>query len=497
MDMNRVTNSNWEFDLITNYTTDAIFIVDKYDKISFCTPSMSDLTGYSFDELTRMELFEFVHPEDQEMMRSRYNNVQMTLQRSKTEYRIIHKNGSIRYFECKTTPIPGTEDILCVVSVRDITDRKIMEIELERRKNRYEQLQDSLKHFSQDLSSVMKISDLKTRLLQELLTILPSSDPEIFIYNWENTKIEGDRFKELEPYLQDLNVGKLENVLDKVLIKIGIRNDSAYVVVLNAHSIQETMEKIWLETLAYYAVMVFERLNVIENLMNQLESTLQSNEKPQWVLRLLFNLAEKQRMDLSSDLHDTVLQDQIDLYRRLESLINRNEFEKELKDQLIGIEQGLLDTIHQIRMTCNELRPPLLRELGLSRALENLFDHTQLSSTYRIRFITDNSDTISLNEEQTIGIYRIVQELLNNATKHSKASELHFHLTKQEDRLQLVYKDDGVGMELDKLNPSFHNMGLSSMRQRVESLNGKIEFFSQKGSGLRVEIEIPVKGIWA
>jgi two-component system sensor histidine kinase ComP len=485
----------WEFDAITNYIQDIILIVDQKRRALYSTPSFHEIFGTTHEQLTKTDVFDLIlHPDDREMMVARHHSVLESQKSSKTEYRVIDKEGQIRYFECKTTPVPGSEDQLTIVTVRDVTERKRVQIELERRKNRYEQLQKSLKNFAQDLSSVMKISDLKSRLLQELLTILPNSDPQIVMYNRESRKIEGDRFRELEPYLQDLNMGKLENVFDKVLIKIGIRNDSSYFVVLNAQSIQESMETKWLETLVCYAVMVFESLDAIESLMNQLELALQNSEKPQWILRLFFNLAEKQRMDLSSDLHDTVLQDQIDLYRRLESVIHRYEIERELKDQLIGIEQGLLDTIHQIRMTCNELRPPLLRELGLSRALENLFDHTQLSSTYRIRFITDNSDTISLNEEQTIGIYRIVQELLNNATKHSKASELHFHLTKQEDRLQLVYKDDGVGMELDKLNPSFHNMGLSSMRQRVESLNGKIEFISQKGSGLRVEIEIPIGG---
>lgn len=72
-----------------------------------------------------------------------------------------------------------------------------------------------------------------------------------------------------------------------------------------------------------------------------------------------------------------------------------------------------MDTIHQVEMTCNELRPPKLREMGLERTLKSLFDDTQLSSTFKIMFKSEINDRL-LNEEKTIAIYRIVQELLNS-----------------------------------------------------------------------------------
>ena len=83
--------------------------------------------------------------------------------------------------------------------------------------------------------------------------------------------------------------------------------------------------------------------------MEQLETASRSKESPQWVLRMMFNLQEQQRLTLSTDLHDTVLQDQIDLYRRMESLLTLNIIESEAKAKLIEIEQGLLDIIHAIR----------------------------------------------------------------------------------------------------------------------------------------------------
>ncbi|EKN63774.1 PAS/PAC sensor signal transduction histidine kinase [Neobacillus bataviensis LMG 21833] len=483
--MEMTSQFNWIFETITNHTLDIIAIIDQNRRIQFTTPVFFEIFGSSPEELPNLDIFDKVHPEDREWLMERHRNVIKNQQKSSSEYRVIDKIGEIRYLECKTTPIPDTEDHLTVVAIRDITERKKMENELQRRKDRYEVLQKSLKSFSQDLSSVMKVSDLEERLLKEVRTIITGSEPDILILNRENKDFKGS---------SSLTVGKVETGGDRFFIKIGERKDCHYVLTLNTKSIFETMDLIWLETLVCHTVMVFENLNVIENLMYQLESALQSNETPRWVLRLLFNLQEKQRQNLSSDLHDTVLQDQIDLFRKLEALPNQYEVDSMVRGQLKGIEQGLLDTIHQIRMTCNELRPPLLRELGLERALENLFEYTQVSSTFKIVFNTFNTSTLSLNEELTIGIYRIVQELLNNAAKHSKASILSFQIRNQDEKLKIAYSDDGVGFNLEKLFPTFNNMGLSSMRQRVQSLNGQIEFSSQPGQGLKVMIAFPIIG---
>lgn len=472
---------NNEFlDLLFTHTMDMHLVVDQHRRVLYATPSFMETTGYNQEELKGIDIFELVHPEDLHYTTERHDHLLLYEENKTTEHRIISKNGEMKYFECKVIPLPGTENYLQVVSIRDTTPRRLMEMELEHRKNRYELLQQSLKSFSQDLSSVMKISELESRLLKELSEILPNSEPGMTVNSAE------------ELHFKTLTMGKPETVDDRILIKIGEREGNAYILSLNTSSISEHMETIWLETFAYYAVMVFENLNVIENLMNQLETAISSNETPQWMLRLLFNLQEQQRMNLSSDLHDTVLQDQIDLYRRLESLLGREKLEKEIKGQLQGIEQGLLDTIHEIRAACNELRPPLLIELGLERSLENLFDHTQLSSTFKIDFTNRSTTSKSLNEEQTIGIYRIVQELLNNAAKHSRASILNFHMEKQEPFLKMIYIDNGVGFDRSKLSPAFNSMGLTGIAQRAQSLGGKVDFHSEPGKGLKVVLEIPI-----
>jgi two-component system, NarL family, sensor histidine kinase ComP len=477
-------NANQQvFKTMLNHTFDMLFIVDQNRRVLFSTPNFNEVTGYSPEELRNMDAFAIVHPDDIEYMHHRHKNLLATQENSTTEYRMINKNGEVRYFECRTKPLPDTKDYLQVVSTRDITERKLMELELERHKNRHEVLQNSLKDFSHNLSSVMNLTDLEDRLLKELENILPGSNPTIL-------KTDSEYMK--NPNIQNVSVGKIETFSDKVLIKIGERQKKPYILSIDASAIYEKMESIWLETLVFYAVMVFENLNMIEGLLYQLESAVQSKETPQWVLRMMFNLQEQQRLTLSSDLHDTVLQDQIDLYRRMESLLGRYEIEKEAKVQLKDIEQGLLDIIHDIRVTCNNLRPPLLRELGLVSSLENLFEHIQVTSTYKIIFTSEEIKELQLSEEQTITIYRIVQELLHHAEENARANLIEFNLYRENDLLKMVYSDDAVGFDVLEMNQVNHHLGLTSISQRAQSLGGKVKYSSSPDNGLIAILELPI-----
>ncbi|WP_102348797.1 PAS domain-containing sensor histidine kinase [Bacillus sp. Marseille-P3661] len=464
------------FETILKFTSDVLMICDRNRHVVYITPNAYEISGYGPEEWKNRDTFFFLHPEDKEYMLKRHRNLLTSQQKSSSEYRTIKNNGEIMYCECKTTPLPDTENYLQVVSMRDITERKRMQIELEYHKNRHEVLQNSLKNFSNDLTSVMKLPDLEDRLIKEIEAILPGSNPIILTA--------------FPTEARDLVDGNIVRGSGKLFIKIGERREHPYILSLQACAVRESMETIWLETLVYYAMTLFENLNMIENLMHQVETETHRKETPQWLLRMMFHIQEQQRLTLSSDLHDTVLQNQIDLYRRLESVLQRNEIEKEAKSKLIKIEQGLLDIIHEIRMTCNNLRPPLLRELGLERSLENLFEHIQLTSTYKINFTSEGLNALSLSEEETIGMYRIVQELLHYAEEVSKATVVTIDFHYKNEGLKMVYKDDGVAIVSDPAN-----MRLASVSQRAQSLGGEVEMTSKPSRGFCATVTLPLNGI--
>src|SRR5690606_10057071 len=139
--------------------------------------------------------------------------------------------------------------------------------------------------------------------------------------------------------------------------------------------------------------------------------------------------AEKERRRLASDLHDSALQDQIVWYRKLENLLqNGRNLPQQTRKELMKIKNGMLDVIKQIRNTCNELRPNLLSEAGLTRSLQELFTQFQERAKFRLYYDIEPIAEEFGDYNKSLTIYRILQELLNNADKHSEASKVSIHI---------------------------------------------------------------------
>ena len=253
-------------------------------------------------------------------------------------------------------------------------------------------------------------------------------------------------------------------------------------------------EKEWLKTISYYMNVSYQNLQMIEDLIKELENIRTKENAPSWVLKMLFNIEEKERKRLSIDLHDSALQEQLLLYRKLCGILEKYNFESIAKQELTFINEGLLDVIHEIRETCNDLMPPFLKETGIVGSLENLIKKVQLRTNLVIDFVADRNFIHSISDEITLALYRVVQELTNNAEKHSNASRVSIYLTYDYDHIILKYKDDGEGMAGESA-PAFNGrLGIYGIRERVRSVNGNIEFSNLKdGSGLQIVIEIPLE----
>ncbi|MFC4098462.1 sensor histidine kinase [Paenibacillus xanthanilyticus] len=368
--------------------------------------------------------------------------------------------------------------------------------------------QGSLDRFSSRISRVMKRADLERVLEQEVRSILPVQELAFFEVHadrgGEAVSAQGhpreDDFaaslaSELLASPRRLTVGAAIDVTRGLCVVIGHRR-STYQVLWIGEKYNRTQfnpdELGWLKTLANYSAIVYENLYLIENLIGDLESEIRKQQgTPTWVLRLIFRLSENERRKLASDLHDSALQDQLIWYRKLEAVMLDHDMSADLSRELSDIREGLLDVIHQIRETCNELRPPLLKEMGIAEALRSLFEQAQIRNNYAIDF-EEKPLAAELTDEQTLTIFRIVQELLGNAGKHAKASRIRIELEQRGD-LHLRYKDDGVGLNVEKLNDSYQHMGLSGIKERVRSLAGTITFRSEVGGGLEVNITLPME----
>ncbi|WP_246070666.1 sensor histidine kinase [Paenibacillus kobensis] len=365
------------------------------------------------------------------------------------------------------------------------------------------QFEQSLEHFSRRVSEVMKVNELEQCLQKELFELLPIESIGFLERQIESKVISLKRtqgempfeelLEQLNHNLSRLSVGEGMKLTKGNCYMIGQGRGTQHFVWISDkdnHTEYNHDEKVWLRTIMTYVGFVYQNLQLIEGLVQDLD--LQKGEAPPWVLRLLFRLSEKERRKLASDLHDSALQDQLLWYRKLETIVNDEaRLPNDTRTNLFDISEGLLDVIHQIRETCNELRPPFLQEMGAIEAIENLCAHTQLNANFTITF--DHQDfRVELDDEYVLTIYRITQELLRNGMKHSKASHVELLLYYEEQRIRYRYKDNGVGIAMDRLNSSFDHMGLSGIRERVAGLEGETLFRTAPGEGLEVEIVLPL-----
>jgi signal transduction histidine kinase len=204
---------------------------------------------------------------------------------------------------------------------------------------------------------------------------------------------------------------------------------------------------------------------------------------------------EGERKRIAQDLHD-----------RLGSMLSMVKLHfKSIEDNLQAIRESSLlmyskannlldEACEEVRQIANDLNSGVLNNFGLLAALNSLKDSIEATGQLKIEVFNFGFENKRIEYHMEINIYRIIQELLSNILKHSKASEVSIQLLKKETRLNIVVEDNGVGFDLIQVKKQ-KGMGLRNIESRVNSLNGELNIDSGKGGGTTVTIEMPLNKI--
>ncbi|MED4857109.1 histidine kinase [Bacillus atrophaeus] len=364
--------------------------------------------------------------------------------------------------------------------------------------------QDGIFKFTQLIKQASSVDQVLNHFKNTILEVLNIDNACVYDNSkGEITLLSKNNFKDLtyknyEQYVQKFSgdIGKIIEFKQGFIIKIGERGDRSFLVLCfsSYNTFKLTRDEIaWLQTLAFYTNVSLENVVKIEELMVHLEDLKQQESNPVWLKKLMFAIEEKQRSDLARDLHDSVLQDLISLKRQCELFLadfkKEDPCKNEVQDKLVQMNQQMSDVILMTRETCHELRPQLLYDLGLVKALSKLVAQQQESAPFHIRLNTGRF-TASLDLDSQLNLYRIIQEFLSNAMKHSQAGEVLIMLISFQNKIVLHYEDDGVGFDKEKLNEQSMSMGLSGIKERVRALDGHLRIDTSVGNGLRADIEM-------
>ncbi|MGM0875518.1 MAG: histidine kinase [Bacillota bacterium] len=361
--------------------------------------------------------------------------------------------------------------------------------------------QDSVFKYTQSIRKASNLDQVVSELKQVILDVLLVSKAYFIEVDREKNLSSVDvnaKESDYGPYVIQIRdvtneIGKIIEVDRGFVINIGETEDKSYVLlclsILNTPIL--TRDEIsWLKTLSFYTNVSLENFLKIEELMQHLQKVETEGQNPGWLTKLLFSIEEKQRSNLAKDLHDSVLQDLVSLKRQCELALAGVDIEStQLKNQLQEMNSSMTRIIKTTRETCQELRPQLLYDLGLVKALNKLVMQYQEIVDFDIRLNTGNF-TMNLDIDTQLNIYRIAQELLTNANKHSRASHVLIILVCIKGKIVLHYEDNGIGFDYNDMSDKTESMGLSGISERVKALKGSINIETSKGNGLKIDVEI-------
>ncbi|NLU92703.1 sensor histidine kinase [Chitinophaga sp. Ak27] len=210
-------------------------------------------------------------------------------------------------------------------------------------------------------------------------------------------------------------------------------------------------------------------------------------EKTRQVLQALMQGEEKERTRLSKDLHDGVggLLSAVKMhFRALQSDLSL-QHEKGFNHAM----RMLDDAIGEVRKTAHNMTPEILASKGLPAALEFFCRNVSHSRKLQISFFT-SGELPRFHNNFELSVYRIVQELVNNIIKHAYATTALVQITQHDGYVSITVEDNGIGF---KNIPSAHTgIGLSSLEERVRSLNGQLTITASPGCGTTAYMEFNV-----
>ncbi|MDQ3142403.1 MAG: sensor histidine kinase [Bacteroidota bacterium] len=246
---------------------------------------------------------------------------------------------------------------------------------------------------------------------------------------------------------------------------------------------------------AYFVILFYQQKletnNIIhkqnEQINGQRIKELENNVKMQ-SMQFMISGQENERERIAKDLHDSLGGLLSTIKIRFDKLHHEHNQDSDNKDY-IKIHELVDIACNEVRSISHDLKPGALQELGIVEAIRDLLNRYNREKGPDIIYQTYGFETpVDIDSVISLQIYRIIQELLNNASKHSQAKEILVQLSLKENDLEIIIEDDGLGFEMSKIKKG---SGLNNIYSRIQYLKADINIDSDPIKGTSVLIHVP------
>ena len=469
---------NINFDLfdVWRESADGIRITDSDGKIIAVNPAFCMLFDKPETELVNQPFYILYHPNIQaEIIKDYKDDISRNNVKTQLERKAVLWNGRKVWFEFTNSIIKSiSNDNLVLSLVRDISDKKENELQLEKSERQYR----SLFNNTSDAMFVCYLNYGKTlgsfvEANEKACQILSCSINELLLLNPLQVFFE-IREDEILKFIDRLNADKsiifnaflTNKSSDRIPVEINSRlfdyNERPAILFIS-RDIAERRD---------FEEKLKQRTNQLRNLASKLQS-----------------VREEERKMISREIHDelgqmlTVLKIQISL---LSNKITNNDI---IKSKFNSVEKLIDNSIESVQKLASKLRPGLLDELGLIPAIEwqtqDFMEKTGIDCECSLP-----KEEINLEPEKSTALFRIFQESIFNTARHANASKIFINLEEVNNHLVLEIIDNGKGITQNQLNDP-KSLGLLGMKERALILGGSVEIKSSMNNGTTVKAVIP------
>lgn len=464
-----------QFELIAENSSDVTVITDWKGKISYISPGVYRLLGYSSDELTGTNLYDVFCEECWKQLKPMFSKKALSGgSMQDISFRLVQKSGDLLWVNGAVRVInsPAEKDQNLLFYLRDIHQQQLAFQTLQASEEKYRNLFENM-----DLG-VLEVDSNETILYanQAMGKITGYSVKELVGQVATQLFVRNEKEKKkIDAQHKIRNKGE-ESVYEIELLK---KNGEMATVVISGAPVLDLNGKV------RGSVGIHWDVTRIRSMEKELLEERINQEK--YILEAKLQAEEDQRSQIGRDLHDGVGQ----MLAYMSLFLNMIK-SKAVYDPLdiAQLEKTVKQTLEQVRTLSRTLAPPAIRDLGLRDSVVELVDSYGILTkpVFKLKVYAQREDA-RITLDKKIVVFRVLQELLNNTFKYANADTISISLYFKEGKLHMDYADDGKGFDIAKIQKG---VGLDSMRSRIGFYKGSIEILSAPGKGTKTFIHLPI-----
>jgi PAS domain S-box-containing protein len=468
--------------------------------------------GFSAEELEekgRDFILDRFHPDDLAKISSLLQRIQQgpfdERIHENVEYRFLHRDGQYRWFSDSRTLVFDDEGdpVALVGNVHNITRSKLAEQKLRESERRYGNLFEyaPTSLWVQDFSGLKThfdtlrnngVDDLEKYFTEHPVEVIKCTDHlKILDINQTTLKMYGvndkrEFFEKTPAFFTSEGIGPFR---DQIIALVNGKTS------FETESVNRTLSGQPLHVALRWVIPpgyedTWKRVYVsITNITRRKEA----EEALAQTHRKLLEIRESEREHLAKELHDAIGQQLIAMHLSQQALFaaNGNQMGDSSKQSMQSLIQQCRQLIRDLRGICHGLYPPTLESLGLPGALQQLANETPMDVSLIVR-CNPPTDALRFEPQVEIDLFRIVQEAISNALRHSQADRIEVDLKYDGKLFYLQISDNGNGF--DPACPPNLGMGLNTMKERAKVIRGDLRIYSSP-RGTNLVLVAPIKPI--